>query len=102
MDLFYGLWSIIFCRFSIILGLGEGWILIADTVHSWWKILEGTRVCSSVSSVQWWDSLGCELLNISIHTSFSNILLVMLVMVLLFSKGWVLSFWVRSIWNEWV
>lgn len=58
-------------------------------------------IITSHSGVEWWDSMPYESVDLLVHSSLCDILLVMLVMVFLLNECF-MSRWIRAIWNEWI
>ena len=81
---------------TMMLFLSEGWV-----DGGWIRSIGNEWFGASHSGVEWWKGLPDESVNFLVHSSLGDILLVVLVMMLLFSEGWVNCRWIRTIGNEW-
>ena len=79
-----------------ILILSKRWVL-----SRWIRTIWNKWICASNSGVKWWKSIPYKSVNFLIHTSFSDIFLVMLMVVLTLSKRSIVCRWVRAIGDEW-
>jgi len=93
---FGNIWSLVL----VMLSLREGGTLEGLTIGSVWKEWH----VASLSGVEWWKRIDTETVDFFVHSSFSDIwsLVVVMVMLVLHESCTLESGWIRSVWNEWV